>query len=145
MLRNDQGLLNTEYLRDDSGVQGDPLTDVVTLTSARCVNVGVLVAGGAWALRFPPPDKIKFVAVLKGSCWLTFEDEATPLRVKTGNVFVLPAERAYVMAGDLNATPIEGLKGLANAFGIREIVLVRLCVGKPTFVPALSGLLSCFL
>lgn len=63
--------------------KGDPLTDIVTLTSARCVAAGILVAGGSWALRFPPPNKIKFVAVVKGNCWLTFEDESITLQVKT--------------------------------------------------------------
>lgn len=95
--------------------EGDPLTDIVALSSARCVGVGILVAGGSWALRFPPPNKIKFVAVVKGNCWLTFKDEATPLHVKTGDVFVLPAERAYVMAGDLNAPRTDGLKVFSEA------------------------------
>lgn len=95
-------------------MEGDPLTDIVTLSSARCVDVGILVAGGSWALRFPPPNKIKFVAVLKGNCWLTFKDEPTPLHV-TGDVFVLPAERAFVMAGDLNAPQADGLKVFSGA------------------------------
>ena len=73
-------------------MKGDPLTDILTLTSARCVEVGILVAGGSWALQFPPPNKIKFVAVVKGNCWLTVKDEVAPLHVKTGDVFVLPAE-----------------------------------------------------
>jgi AraC-like DNA-binding protein len=96
-------------------MKGDPLTDILSLTSARCAEVGILVAGGPWALRFPPPQKIKFVAVLKGNCWLTFKDEPTPLQVKTGDVFVLPAERAYVLAGDLNAPQADGLKLFAGA------------------------------
>ena len=109
-------------------MEGDPLTDIVTLSSARCVDVGILVAGGSWALRFPPPDKSKFVAVVKGSCWLSFEDEATPLQVKTGDVFVLPAERAYVMAGDLNAPQTDGLKVFSPAIdkiGLRALRLSR--------------------
>jgi hypothetical protein len=101
-------------MRHHSGMKGDPLTDIVTLTSARCVDVGILVAGGSWALQFPPPNKIKFVAVLKGTCWLTIEDE-TPLHVKTGDVFVLPAERAFVMAGDLNAPKTDGLEVFSGA------------------------------
>jgi len=101
--RNDQGLRNLEDLRHYSGMKGDPLTDILSLTSARCAEVGILVAGGSWALRFPPPQKIKLVAVIKGNCWLTFKDELTPLQVKTGDVVVLPAERAFVLAGDLNA------------------------------------------
>jgi len=95
-------------------MKGDPLTDIVTLTSARCVDVGILVAGGSWALQFPPPNKIKFVAVLKGNCWLTIDDEI-PLHVKTGDVFVLPAERAFVMAGDLNASQTDGLEVFSGA------------------------------
>jgi len=77
-------------------MEGDLLTDIVTLSSARCVDVGILVAGGSWALRFPPPNKIKFVAIVKGNCWLTFKDEPTPRHVKTGDVFVLPAERRVI-------------------------------------------------
>jgi hypothetical protein len=34
-------------------MKGDPLTDILSLTSARCAEVGILVAGGSWALRFP--------------------------------------------------------------------------------------------
>jgi hypothetical protein len=72
--------------------------------------VGVLVAGGSWALQFPPPDKIKFVAVVKGNYWLTIKEAVAPLQVKAGDVFVLPAERPYVLAGDLSAPQIDGLK-----------------------------------
>jgi AraC-like DNA-binding protein len=55
--------------------------------------------------------------VLKGNCWLTFKDESTPLQVKTGDVFVLPAERAYLLASDLNAPQADGLKIFAGATG----------------------------
>jgi AraC-like DNA-binding protein len=96
-------------------MKDDPLTDILTLASARCVEVGILMAGGSWALRFPPPKKMKFVAVVKGDCWLSLESQAAPLRVKTGDVFVLPAERAFVLAGDLNSPPIDGLKVFAGA------------------------------
>ena len=96
-------------------MKGDPLTDILTLASARCVEVGILVAGGSWALRFPPPKKIKFVAVVKGDCWLRLEGQVAPLRVKTGDVFVLPTQRAFVLAGDLNSPQIDGLKLFAGA------------------------------
>ncbi|SRR5258708_924602 len=96
-------------------MKGDPLTDVLTLASARCVEVGILAAGGSWALRFPPPRKIKFVAVVKGDCWLSLEGQAASLRVKTGDVFVLPAERAFVLAGDLDSPQIDGLDLFADA------------------------------
>ena len=115
--RNDQGLPNLEDLLHYSGMKGDPLTDILSLTSARCAEVGILVAGGSWALRCPPPQKIKLVAVIKGNCWLTFKDELTPLQVKTGDVVVLPAERVFVLARDLNAPQADGLKLFAGAIG----------------------------
>ncbi len=96
-------------------MKGDPLTDILTLASARCVEVGILVAGGSWALRFSPPKKIKFVAVVKGDCWLRLEGQVAPLRVKTGDVFVLPTQRAFVLAGDLSSPQIDGLKLFADA------------------------------
>ncbi|MFM0347852.1 AraC family transcriptional regulator [Paraburkholderia sp. RL17-347-BIC-D] len=96
-------------------MQDDPLTDILTLTSARCVEVGSLAAGGSWALRFPPPNKIKLVAVVKGDCWLRLDGQAAALRVKTGDVFVLPAKSVFVLAGDLNAPQFDGLGVFADA------------------------------
>jgi len=44
--------------------------------SAQCVEVGIFdgwrVVGTAF---FPPPRKIKFVAVVKGACWLSPEGQ----------------------------------------------------------------------
>jgi AraC-like DNA-binding protein len=95
-------------------MKDDPLTDILTLASARCVEVGVLIAGGSWALRFPPPNRIKFVAVVRGSCWLSLEGQVVPRRIQAGDVFVLPAERAFVLAGELSARPVDGLKLFAD-------------------------------
>src|SRR5258705_8045284 len=61
---------------------------------------------GSWRIlgaAISSSPKIKFVAVVKGNCWLSIKHEVAPLQVKTGDVFVLPAERAYVLAGDLSA------------------------------------------
>src|SRR5258708_39765019 len=90
-------------------MDGDPLADILTLASARCVRIGSLKAGGVWALRFPPPQKIKLTAVVKGACWLAVDGESAPLRLETGDVFVVPAERSYMLASDLNAPPLDGL------------------------------------
>ena len=90
-------------------MEGDPLTDILTLASARCVRIGTLKAGGTWALKFPPPQKIKLTAVVKGTCWLAVDGERAPLRLETGDVFVVPAERSYVLASDLKASQLDGL------------------------------------
>jgi AraC-like DNA-binding protein len=90
-------------------MEGDPLTDVLTLASARCVRIGTLKAGGTWALKFPPPQKIKLTAVVRGRCWLSVDGERAPLRLETGDVFMVPAERSYVLASDLKASQLDGL------------------------------------
>ena len=65
-------------------MEGDPLADVLALASARCVRIGTLKAGGTWALNFPPPQKIKLTAVVKGNVRLPFsliwkKDNSSPL------------------------------------------------------------------
>ena len=100
---------SAEHLRHRVAMEGDPLTDVLTLASARCVRIGTLKAGGTWAVRFPPPQKIKLIAVVKGTCWLAVDGERAPLRLETGDVFMVPAERPYVLASDLKARQLDGL------------------------------------
>jgi AraC-like DNA-binding protein len=96
-------------------MDGDPLADILTLASARCVRIGSLKAGGTWALKFPPPQKIKLTAVVKGACWLAVDSESVPLRLETGDVFVVPAERSYVLASDLKVRPLDGLELFTKA------------------------------
>jgi hypothetical protein len=90
-------------------MEGDPLADVLTLASARCVRIGTLKAGGTWALEFLPLQKIKLTAVVKGRCWLAVAGERAPLCLETGDVFMVPAERSYVLASDLKAPQLDGL------------------------------------
>ena len=96
-------------------MEGDPLADILTLASARCVKIGTLKAGGTWALRFPPPQKIKLTAVVKGACWLAVDGEGAPVRLETGDVFMVPAERSFVLASDLNAQELDGLELFTKA------------------------------
>src|SRR6266699_3998448 len=91
-------------------MEGDPLADILALAGARCVRGGSLKAGGSWALRFPPPQKIKLTAVVKGACWLAVDGEGAPLRLETGDVFVLPAERSFVLSSDLKVRQLDGLE-----------------------------------
>src|SRR6185295_18531620 len=96
-------------------MDGDPLADVLTLASARCVRIGTLKAGGTWALKFPPPQKIKLTAIVKGACWFAVDGERAPLRLETGDVFMVPAERSYVLASDLKTPQLDGLALFARA------------------------------
>jgi AraC-like DNA-binding protein len=85
----------------------DPFSDFLSLMSARSIISGGLIAGGAWAINFPRADTIKFWGVVRGSCWLLFEDDKTPVRIESGDVFLLCAPRAHVLASDLAAKRVE--------------------------------------
>ncbi|WP_207477947.1 AraC family transcriptional regulator [Arenibaculum pallidiluteum] len=98
-------------------MRGDPLTDVVLLAGARFRMSGSLAAGGDWALRFPPPEDIKFVAVVKGGCWLSVEGAEDPRRLGTGDVAMLGAGRPFALAGAPGAPEMDGARVFADAIG----------------------------
>jgi AraC-like DNA-binding protein len=100
-------LVNPNYLRDNPVVVGDPLSDILTFVNARSVMSGGFVAGGAWAIRFRPPETIKFHAVVRGACWFAFDDQEPPLRLEKGDVFLVAAQRSFVLASDLTVEPID--------------------------------------
>jgi AraC-like DNA-binding protein len=96
-------------------MKGDPLADILALAGARCVLTGSLAASGRWAVRFPPPRKLKFFALLRGACWLILDGESEPVRLHTGDVFLLPTERPFVLAGDLAAPRLDGASLFATS------------------------------
>jgi AraC-like DNA-binding protein len=85
----------------------DPFSDILKLTNAETFVSGGFTAGGSWAIRFPAPDKIKFFALVKGNCWLRIEGRQKPVRVEEGDVFLLSAQRSFVLASDLAAVPVD--------------------------------------
>ena len=48
----------------------DPLSDVLAVLNAQATRTSRLAASGEWALRFPQRDRLKFVALVKGTCWI---------------------------------------------------------------------------
>ena len=95
------------YLRDSTDVVADPFSDILNLVNAETVVTGSITAGGSWAIRFPAADKIKFFAIVKGSCWACFDDEEEPLSVEAGDVLLLAAKRSFTLSSDLVAVPVE--------------------------------------
>jgi AraC-like DNA-binding protein len=95
------------YLRDSTAMSSDLFSDVLTLVGAQTVLAGGFAAGGRWALRFPAPDKIKFAALVKGSCWLRLDGEREAVRIETGDAVLLSAKRAFVLASDLDVEPLD--------------------------------------
>ena len=78
----------------------DPLSEVLSLLTTQHSFFTGLKAGAEWAIAFPPPEGIKFNAVVKGECWLTVEGEAQPIRLEEGDCFLLSRRRAFALSSD---------------------------------------------
>lgn len=85
----------------------DPLSDVLRLADVRSVVAGGFHAADTWGIRFPPPDKVKFFGVVRGECWLWFDDHATATRLHVGDVILLAAARGFTLASATDAPIIE--------------------------------------
>ena len=102
-------MLESAYgLRDRSGMP-DLFSDILTLANAQSVITGAFEAGGAWSLRFPPPDMIKFFGIVRGTCWLQVEGEPVDLRLGPGDVFLLSAPRAFTLTSDPKLEPLDAV------------------------------------
>lgn len=78
----------------------DPFSAVLALVNAQAVCAGGFTAGGAWAIAFPPPDRLKFFVIARGHCWLTVAGLGAPFRMGEGDVLMLSAPRAFVASSD---------------------------------------------
>ncbi len=94
----------------------DLFSEILTLTQARSVITGAFEAGGAWALRFPPPDMVKFFGIVRGGCWLRVEGEPSDLRLVAGDVFLLSAPRGFILASDLAREPLDAVTVFRDCF-----------------------------
>jgi AraC-like DNA-binding protein len=65
------------FMRNSAKMRSDPLSDVLDLADARCVHTGTLLAGGDWSRKFQRSEAIKFLAVVRGRCWLATEAGAS--------------------------------------------------------------------
>lgn len=84
----------------------DPLSNVLDVLGARVTRRTRLEAAGDWALAFPALDRLKFVAILRGTSWLLLPSRA-PQRMQAGDVCLL-GRTPYVVASDPARTPIDG-------------------------------------
>lgn len=85
----------------------DPISDILRLASVESVVSGGFTAGGDWAIRFPAPDKLKFFAAVRGDLWLRLADSGETVRIESGDVLLLVAPEAFVMASDVSIAPVE--------------------------------------
>jgi AraC-like DNA-binding protein len=84
----------------------DPLSEVLSILTTQSSVFAGLKAGGDWAIDFPPPDGIKFNAIVEGTCWLTVEGVEEPVRLEAGDCFLLSRKRTFSLRSDLSLPAI---------------------------------------
>jgi AraC-like DNA-binding protein len=93
----------------------DPLSDMLSLLRVRNYMSGGFDAGGDWSLHFDQHEGIKFYAVVSGECWLSVDGVPDPIRVKSGDCFLLPRGRAFRMASEMSLMPLDANIFLSTA------------------------------
>lgn len=95
----------------------DPLSSVLSTLQPRSALFAGLQAGRDWALSFPPPEGIKFNAVVEGRCWLSVAGLADAVALDAGDCFLLTQPLAFALASDprLPTTPAAPLYAVAPA------------------------------
>ncbi|TDC40235.1 AraC family transcriptional regulator [Micromonospora sp. 15K316] len=83
----------------------DPLEEVLALVGVTSRLSAAFAAGGRWAVRFDPPDGVKFNAVRRGNCLLTVDGVPEPVALAPGDCFLLTRPRAFTLAGDPDTPP----------------------------------------
>jgi AraC-like DNA-binding protein len=84
----------------------DPLSDILAVLDARTVRRTRLEAAGEWALAFPTLDRLKFTAVLRGTCWITLPG-GPPRQMQAGDCCLI-GRTAFTVASDSALLPVDG-------------------------------------
>jgi AraC-like DNA-binding protein len=87
----------------------DPLSDVLSLLKPRSYMFRGFDVGGEWSIQFPRHGGIKCYAVVSGQCWLSVEGVPDPVRVKSGDCFLLPRGLPFRLASDMSLPPVDAL------------------------------------
>jgi len=85
----------------------DPLSDVLSLLKPRSYMFGGFDMGGEWSVQFRRYEGIKCYAVVSGECWLAVEGVPDPVRMKTGDCFLLTRGWPLRLASDLDLPPVD--------------------------------------
>jgi AraC-like DNA-binding protein len=85
----------------------DPLSDVLSLLKPRSYAAGGFGGCGDLSIQFPRHDGIKCYAVVSGQFWLSVEGVPDAVRLTTGDCFLLPSGRPFVLATDLTLSPVD--------------------------------------
>ena len=103
----------------------DPFSDILRLANPQSVVSGDFTAGGDWAVEFAPKDRIKFLAVTKGWCWLRVYNQEEPLRFEAGDLLLF-SQYPVTLASRLDVPVVDGdtlepaVKASSKTLGIGE-------------------------
>ncbi len=87
-------------------VPSDPIAGAIGLLRPRTEVYPDFTAAGSWALHFEPFEYVKIGGIDRGECWLAFEDDSEPVRLRAGDLFLLVNPPAYRLASSLTAEPL---------------------------------------
>ena len=85
----------------------DPFSEVLAVLGTRSVRGTALEARGDWALSFDGRARLKFVAVMRGQCWLVLPDRAA--EPMTEGDLILLSDTHYTVASDPALEPADGM------------------------------------
>jgi AraC-like DNA-binding protein len=93
----------------------DPLSDVLSLLKPRNYMSAGFDAAGPWSIQFPDQQEgIKSGSVVSGECWLSVEGVPDALRLETGDCFLLPSGRPFLLASDMTVPPVDAAAIFSN-------------------------------
>lgn len=112
--------------RNSPEFMSDPFSDVLAALGTRGVRGTGLEASGDWALAFDGRARLKFVAIIRGQCWLLVPGH--PPRALAENDIVLINNTRYTVASDPAVEPIDG----TPLYALPGHNVVRLGAGEET-------------
>ena len=139
-------MLVSPIIYRDSPNMTDPLSEVLALLDAQSVVSTSMKAGGDWSVRVGHHHGLKFNGVVKGSAWLVIEGHDDPIPVSAGDCFLLARGLPFVLASDLDKTPIDAEIVFNAAQG--DIAIIgegddfHVAGGKMTLDPMTAGILT---
>ncbi|MFI2278099.1 AraC family transcriptional regulator [Catenuloplanes sp. NPDC020197] len=83
---------------------GDPIAAAIALLRPRTVVDPGLHTAGPWAVSMDAFPYLKLGGVVRGECWLVL-DGSEPVRLRTGDIYLLNKPPRYLLAGSLDAEP----------------------------------------
>ncbi len=75
----------------------DPLSDIIALLRPSTAMSKPITGRGRWGVRYAAHEAPGFTIILKGACWIAFEDEQ-PWRLEEGAFLLLPTTPAFTLS-----------------------------------------------